>query len=294
MKRLQNMRVLLLGAAAGELDLLKVWLLSEGAAVHASTWDNALGELQRQLSNVVVLDFRAEPHRANDFLLALRSAPSTQALPVVGLGSSGSHAWATSAARVDTHLTAPLHPAALAGALFELQVLRPSRPPEPTSREDTMQALVEARAIVSDVRGIVRLINAAAPFRFTSILRFDPGERLTSVWTFDRENPEQNSFPDDATVSSSYCARIRESGLPFVMPDAALEPTVQDHPARHSVLAYCGVPLHRASGDFYGTLCSYDVLPRFFQDSVLERLKQVAGALQKHWPELSLAKADSP
>lgn len=292
MKTLQNMRVLLMGAAAGEIDLLKVWLLSEGAAVRTSTWDDALADLQRQPSTVVVLDFRAEPQKANDFLLALRSAPPGQATPVVGLGASGSNAWSTSTSRVDTYLGAPLHPAALTGALSDLQKLRPSLPPEPASREDMMEALVEARALASDVRGLVRLVNATAPFRFTSILRFDPGEQLTSMWTFDRENPELNSFPEDATVSSSYCARIRESGQPFVMPDAALEPSVRDHPARHSVLSYCGVPLHRTSGDFYGTLCSYDVQPRFFQDSVLQRLKHVASALQKHWPEL--AKKDTP
>lgn len=288
------MRVLLMGAAAGELDLLKVWLLSEGAAVHESTWDNAASDLQRQLSNVVVLDFRAEPQRANDFLAALRSAPPTKALPVLGLGAAGTNAWSASTSRVDTYLTAPLHPAALTGALSDLQAMRPSLPPEPASREDMMESLVEARAIASDVRGIVRLINATAPFRFTSILRFEPGERLTSVWTYDRENPELNSFPDDATVSSSYCARIRESGQPFVMPDAALEPTVADHPARHSVLSYCGVPLHRQSGEVYGTLCSYDVLPRFFQDSVLSRLEHVASALKKHWPELAADKTDAP
>jgi hypothetical protein len=292
MKRLQNVRVLLMGASTEELDLFHMWLLSEGAAVHASTWTDAFQDINRQSINVVVLDFRAEPQSANDFLKALRANPQTQALPVVGLGSSDATAWSTSHSRVDKYLIAPVHPATLTGALLELQTVHPSQPPAPASREELMETLVEARAMASDVRGIVRLINATAPFRFTSILRFDPGELLTSVWTFDRENPELNSFPEDATVSSSYCARVRESAQPFVMPDAALDPTVADHPARHTVLSYCGVPLHRANGEFYGTLCSYDVVPRFFQGTAVQRLMHVASTLQKHWPELALAKTD--
>jgi hypothetical protein len=282
---LESVRVLLLGAEPSEADHLAVWLSSERAFVKRSSWSEALTDLQQLSLNAVVLDTRGDLPQARSALDALRRSEPGQRVPVIALVSREQADRGAFDARVTRELVAPLHPSALAQALLELKAM-PADAASP-SPDDALASLLEARARTSDIRSVVTLLNSTAPFRFTSVLRFEPSGELRSIWTYDRANPELNSFPEDATQSSSYCARVRDSGEPFQMPDAALEPSVASHPARHSVLSYCGVPLYRADGTFYGTLCSYDVVPRFFQERSVKRLIDASGLLQKHWPELA-------
>jgi GAF domain-containing protein len=70
------------------------------------------------------------------------------------------------------------------------------------------------------------------------------------------------------------------------MQSSADEPSVATLPARNSVQSYCGVPLLREDGSFYGTLCQFDVVPRFFGDSTLTRLLGAAPVLQLHLSRL--------
>ena len=58
-----------------------------------------------------------------------------------------------------------------------------------------------------------------------------------------------------------------------------LDERLAEHPARNSVLAYCGVPVMDAEGILMGTLCRYDLVPRDPEQVDLELMVQVASAL---------------
>jgi CheY-like chemotaxis protein len=289
MKSLERIRVLFVGDDPAEHDHLSIWLRSEGADFRVSTWAGALGEATRFLPSVVVADLqnRAE---AEELLQQVRAQQALRELPLVLLVprtlSSAANVPTSSGLRYNKYLTKPIHPADLVSAISGLVSERPAAAAEP-SHVEVFNSLLEARATRRDLRGVLALLNATGPFRFTAILRFEDDEQLTSLWTYDRENPAADEFPIDATVQSSYCSRVRDSLAPFQLTDASSDPRVAEHPARHSVLSYCGVPLQRPDGSFFGTLCQFDLAPRFFQETTLIRLQEAAKLLQRQLPELS-------
>lgn len=60
-------------------------------------------------------------------------------------------------------------------------------------------------------------------------------------------------------VAGSYCELVVDGRLEEVVPDAAAHPAVGHLPvtAAFDIGAYVGVPLHRADGSLYGTLCTH-------------------------------------
>lgn len=62
----------------------------------------------------------------------------------------------------------------------------------------------------------------------------------------------------------SLCARMVAGEAPEAAPDVLAEPRYRDAPLleRAPVRAYIGVPLTRADGSLYGTLCGFDPSPR--------------------------------
>lgn len=291
MKSLERVRVLWVASEASDPDHHTLWLRSEGAELQICAWPDLTTEAQRVAPAVIVADLRTG-HQHEGELAKLQALPAFRALPVVAvvLASASSAAQLPSGVRISKYLTAPFHPSDLVNAIAGLG---PASPRTPSSVEPsvTFESLIGARVERRDLRGVLALLNATGPFRYTAILRLDE-QRLTSIWTFDRDNPEVDGFPLDMTIGGSYCSRVIETQEPFSMPDAAAEPTVQNHPARHSVLAYCGVPLQRADGSVFGTLCQFDVVPRFFGESTVRRLAATADLLRPHLSWLSgLSKA---
>jgi CheY-like chemotaxis protein len=296
MKVLQNASVLLLSAAPEQLDLAAVWLRSEGARLHVGGWASAEQDLRRLEPAVVVMDLRASVAEGQAVLARMRAEPALARTPAVALvdRTQSSAALEPSAGpRFNKYIAAPVHPADLVSALVGLlpassaesgpDAARESVVTDARPRSEVLGGFLKARAERKDMRGLLQLLNATGPFRFTSILRFD-GENLASVWTFDREAPDADSFPIDKTVAQSYCSLVRESDATVSIPDVALVPSLQQHPARHSVLSYCGVPLRREDASLYGTLCHFDVAPRLFADSTVKRLEETAVLLRAHLP----------
>jgi CheY-like chemotaxis protein len=130
------------------------------------------------------------------------------------------------------------------------------------------------------IRASLARINARANYRFTSLLRFDAKDQLTSVWTYDREDPERESFSLDMTVMDSYCRYVRQTRAPFVVEDSWSDERVQDLPKREPLRAYCGVPLKDARGTVIGSLCHYDVEPRKVPDGEFSLLEGEARELE--------------
>lgn len=284
MKALMGVRVLWAADAAVDQEQHALWLRSEGAELHLCPWSELASAAQRITPSVVVVDLRDTQQREAE-LLHVQALPALRGLPVIAIvpSSTSSAARLPSSVQISKLLVAPFHPADLVTAIAGLA----TSAAQPTaSVPSTFESVMNARMERRDLRGLLELLNASGPFRYTAILRFDD-QRLTSLWTFDRDNPAVDSFPIDKAVQESYCALVLETKAPFSMPDAGAEPTVQEHPARHVVLSYCGVPLQRKDGSVFGTLCQFDVVPRFFRESTMQRLQGTAQLLESHLHWLS-------
>lgn len=138
-----------------------------------------------------------------------------------------------------------------------------------------MRALVETQG----VRAGLVFLNGLTGHRFTALYRFDR-ETLHNVLFFDRENPAVTST-DPIPVLASYCVFVRDSDDAFHTRHAALDRRIGDHPSRHVLQAYCGVPLRDGFGRLLGTLCHFDVHPTPITRDNLELMEAVAPMLQR-------------
>jgi diguanylate cyclase (GGDEF)-like protein len=104
-------------------------------------------------------------------------------------------------------------------------------------------------------------------------LRADTG---VAMWAFTRTDGndwlllsidgEHEGLPAGARLPwrDSLCARMFAGDAPQAAPDVLSEPRYRDAPLLKyaPVRAYIGVPLTRADGSLYGTLCGFDPSPR--------------------------------
>lgn len=130
------------------------------------------------------------------------------------------------------------------------------------------------------VMGALGYLNARTPHRFTGVFRF-AGSMLENLYLFDRENSRSVPWATFA-ATQSFCSIMRITGEPFSAGDASSDPRVSDHPARETVLAYCGVPLFHPDGSVYGSLCHFDYRPALFSDVDLTFLAAAAPVLLPH------------
>jgi GAF domain-containing protein len=134
-----------------------------------------------------------------------------------------------------------------------------------------LRQLLRAR----DYRSLLAALNAATEHRFSSVFRFDES-RLSSVWTYDRANPESDGFPVELALADSYCIYLQGSVTPLVIEDSLADSRVLRHRRRHEVRSFCGVPLFGGDGVAFGALCHFDHAPRRTSEPVLELLATVS------------------
>ena len=151
-----------------------------------------------------------------------------------------------------------------------------SASPEAPVRVAPDERVVELRRVLEE-RGLhaaLGWLNARTRHRFTGVYRFDP-PMLRNVALFDRENPTLRAG-GDTPMRESYCSLVGEDAEPFATADAGVDARLVRHPARESVLAYCGVPLLEDDGRCFGTLCHFDLRPRLVPEGELPLLHAAA------------------
>ncbi|MET0328763.1 MAG: GAF domain-containing protein [Luteimonas sp.] len=131
--------------------------------------------------------------------------------------------------------------------------------------------------LAGNVREALQLLNLQSRLRFTALYRLGPthAQNFIMVDRDDARAPLMDDIPHDAT----YCQLVEAMKAELVIPDALSEPGLADHPSRELVQAYCGVPLLDESGNVFGTLCQFDLLPSEIDATTLELMHEVAGAL---------------
>lgn len=134
-----------------------------------------------------------------------------------------------------------------------------------------------ARIAAGDAHGALAYLNARTTHRYTGLYRFD-GPVLRNVLLVDRDDPAVRVGPD-APLRETYCAIVGETERAFAMSDSHTEPRVAAHPARTSVVSYCGALVRDAGGRAVGTLCHFDVVPRPVPAEEIPVLEAVAPLL---------------
>lgn len=138
-------------------------------------------------------------------------------------------------------------------------------------------AFEELQAILANqgVREALAYLNRRTPHRFTGIFRFIENGQLENLYLFDREASDAQPWAPFPRTHS-YCGLIHDAKEPFFVGNALSDPRVSDHPARESVISYCGVPILTESGDVFGTLCHFDYKPVRISELDLPFLKLAA------------------
>lgn len=128
-----------------------------------------------------------------------------------------------------------------------------------------------------NIRAALQLLNHQSALRFTALYRFGPthAENFLLIDRDDANAPLTEDIPRDET----YCSLVEAMAGAVVIENAPLDPRLAAHAARHSVQAYCGVPLVTAEGETFGTLCQFDVVPASVSSATVELMEEVARAL---------------
>lgn len=129
--------------------------------------------------------------------------------------------------------------------------------------------------------GALRFLNERTRYRYTGLYHTDP-PMLHNVQLFDRENPTLNVSGDSKPLHETFCGIVRDANDTVLITDALADARYVTHPARESVLSYCGVPIRTADGLPWGSLCHFDVRPRLLSGQEALIL-QGAAALFAHW-----------
>lgn len=247
---LDGIRILVVENEPAIREVLRDFLSTEGASIVAvETGAAALQACASVKPDIVIVDFVLPDTTGARLIDALRAAGAT--CPAIAIAARGQR-------QVGVATPEQFH-----------KVLH-----EPFALSDLVVAVASLADLADPtdrLRSLLRDANRRTDFRFTSLFRFD-GEALTSVWSYDRDNPTGDQFPTGVDVEGSYCVFVRANGGPFVVEDALDDPRVAAHPKKDQLRAYCGVPVRDGAGRVIGSLCHFDERPRSVAPEVVTEL----------------------
>ena len=124
------------------------------------------------------------------------------------------------------------------------------------------QADIDAIGRSKTIPTLLETITLATGMGFAAVARV-----TESRWVTCRA-VDQISFGlepgDELEVESTLCHEVRQFDQEIVIDDVAEDPVYVNHhcPARYGFRSYVSVPIRRADGTFFGTLCAIDPAPR--------------------------------
>jgi signal transduction histidine kinase len=73
---------------------------------------------------------------------------------------------------------------------------------------------------------------------------------------------------DHVEVATTLCSRVRDTHLPVIIEHASAEPEFCDHPTprMYGFESYIALPIFRAGGEYFGTICALDARPATLRD----------------------------
>ncbi|NUP06650.1 MAG: response regulator [Polyangiaceae bacterium] len=274
--KLNGISVLLVDDVGDTSDSLRTTLTARGANVRsAGDSRSARRALEKWTPNVLLIDLALPNIDGFAVRKMLADDPRVGPVPAVAITTSRSAETTRRAieAGFQKLLVKPFDLLALSTTLVTL-AFNSARSSVPAGRE------IRASLAAGDVRAALRALNAATPYRFSSLLKLGNDGFLTSAWTFDRENPDTDALAPQR-LDGAYCSYVCATRMPFIVADALTDPRTKAHPRRASVRSYCGVPVFASNGSFYGTLCHFDLHAQSIGVETVKELSAAAAVLSR-------------
>jgi DNA-binding response OmpR family regulator len=276
---LSGVTVLLIDEDPECLEVLRAHLRRQGAAViTAGSAAAGAWAARQQAPDIVICELDLSDLEGRSLLFALRSLPGCSSLPAIALTV---HAGLIGRAQA-------------LGAGFEKYLVKPARlsdvttaicclaheTEEPTSGTVAPLATLGDAISRRDYRALTSELNGSTTHRQSAYFQLD-GDRLASVWTFDRERPSADLFPWGIRLAETPCFRVVDSGHPLIVEDAQIDERLTREQRRFAAMrSLCGVPLRTERGVVVGVLCHFDSQPRAADGRVLDLLARTAGLFE--------------
>lgn len=136
--------------------------------------------------------------------------------------------------------------------------------------------------LVAQMPGIAAILEAVS--RETG-MRFATVARVTDTrWTACAVHDTINfglRAGQDLALETTICNEIRQHGHTVVFNHASTHPVYSNHPtpALYGFESYISVPIYRANGQLFGTLCAVDPEPRQLDEATVKQLEDFARAI---------------
>jgi CheY-like chemotaxis protein len=270
---LDDLSVLLVDDDQESLEVLAAHLESLGAdLLIARTAGEAVLEADRR-PHAVISELSLPDLQGRSLLDMLRAARGSAELPSIALSTTyrplAGQAQAL-AFGFQKYLVKPSRLTDIADALCSVAGERSVPAPGTVVSLDALGHALSRR----DYRWVLGGLNASVAHRYSALFRFD-GTELSSVWTFDRENPLVDSFPLETKLADTPCATIRASAEPLTVEDSRRDDRLRPE-QRARMRSFIGVPLVGFHGGSFGVLCHFDSHPRPSDGRALELLERSA------------------
>ncbi len=150
-----------------------------------------------------------------------------------------------------------------------------------TSAQRTRERFTRFSAILSTsgLRPALADVLSETDYRYIALFRLN-GDRASSTIFYDRTQPDV-LLAQEVSATASYCAFTRDAKQPFVTANSLADSRLDGHVSRESVRAYCGIPILTPEGEFLGTLCHYDDVPRDPTQVDMALMCEIASALEQ-------------
>ncbi|HET6555269.1 MAG TPA: GAF domain-containing protein [Dyella sp.] len=136
--------------------------------------------------------------------------------------------------------------------------------------------------MVAHMPGIAAILEAVSRetgMRFATVARVTD-TRWTACAVYDTINFGLHAGQDLA-LETTICNEIRQHGRTVVFNHASTHPVYSRHPtpALYGFESYISVPIYRANGQLFGTLCAVDPEPRQLDPATVQSLEKFARAI---------------
>jgi GAF domain-containing protein len=122
--------------------------------------------------------------------------------------------------------------------------------------------------------GGLKFLNATTEHRYTAVYRLRHS-LLKNVGLYDKAGEIRPEFLAEVPLESSFCQFVLRDGQ-FLTSDSSTDDRLDGHPYKGVMMAYTGVPLRDDQGEFFGTLCHFDLVQRPLSPENFELLQQGA------------------
>ncbi|TBU96385.1 GAF domain-containing sensor histidine kinase [Phytopseudomonas dryadis] len=147
----------------------------------------------------------------------------------------------------------------------------------------SISADVAAIAAIDSVPAILQVVLRTTGMRFAAVARVTESRWMACAVHDLIDFGLQPS--DELPLETTICNEIRQHRQPVIFGEASSHPLFSTHPIpkRYGFESYLSIPIIRANGEFFGTLCALDPLPARLDDpNMLQTLELLAQLIAKN------------